>query len=346
MKRRTVIVRMLAGALMTLVATGTSHAQEPFYKGKTIRIIHGFGTGGGFDTSARTVARHLTDHVPGNPEFVVESMPGAASLVAMNYVYNKAKPDGLTMGLLSASLLVDEALGAPGIQFDSKKFKWLGAPSSATPICTIMTKSGIKTADDWKNAKTPLKIGATSPGSEVVYASPRTLQTEAKFPMQIIVGHKGGNPALKLAALRGEIDGFCSSLEAANILMHDALKSGEAHIVIQLSDKPDPAIPNIPLAKDYVQTKDGAALIRVAVAGPQRLNRVFAFPPGTSDDKVAIMRKALAETYRDPAFLADAKKVKMNVNPVLGDESEHIIQQIGVDASKVHDRLKAVLLPH
>lgn len=342
MKAFRLFALLIVGWLMVAPTVGPASAED-FYKGKTIRLIHGFGTGGGFDTAGRVVAKHLTKHVPGNPEFVVESMPGAASMIAMNYVYNRAKPDGLTMGFLSASLLVDEAMGSPGVQFDSTKFEWLGAPSGGTPVCHFAAASGIKNAEDWKKASTPPKIGATSPGAEVLYAMPRLLQTESDLPLQIIVGHKGGNPALKLAAERGEIAGFCSSLEAATIIWGDALKSGDVNIVVQFVDKPDPLIPNVPLAKDLVTTPDGATLIRVAITGPQKLNRVFAFPPGTPKEQVDIMRKALMETFKDPEFIADAKKVKVNVNAVDGEETNQIIQDIGKGSKQVGAKLKKIL---
>jgi tripartite-type tricarboxylate transporter receptor subunit TctC len=332
----------LLGGLIVGLAVPSAGAQD-FYDGKSVRVIHGFGTGGGFDTAARVVTRHLSEHVPGHPEFVVESMPGAGSLIASNFVFNKAKPDGLTMGFLFANVLVDEGLGAPGVQFNSAKFEWLAAPSAGTPICTMMAASGIKSIEDWKKATTPPKIGAIAKGAEVAFSMPKLLQTQAGLPMQIIVGHKGGNPALKLAAQRGEIAGFCASLEATTILMGDALKSGEANVVVQFSEKADPAIPDVPLAKDLVTTPEGADLIRVAVSGPQQLNRVFAFPPGTPKEKVEIMRKALMETLKDPALLEDAKKSKVNINPVSGEEVERVVQQMHAVPKTTLSKLKDIL---
>lgn len=331
------------GLLAFTTAANVAQAEAPFYQGKTVRLIHGFGTGGGFDTVARLVARHLSNHVPGNPEFIVESMPGAGSLLATNHFYNKSEPDGLTMGFIFASLLVDEAMEKPAIQFDSARFEWLAAPSAATPICLLTAASGLKSIEDWRSSKTPVKIGAVAPGAELAYVMPKLLQVVADMPTQIIVGHKGGNAVLKLAAERGEIAGFCASLEGATIVMADALKRGEANVVVQFTDKPDPAIPDVPLAKSLATTPDGADLIRVAVTGPQQLNRIFAFPPETPAEKVELMRKALMDTFKDPDFLADAGKVQVNINPISGDEVEGIIKSMKSVPQDTRKKLKDIL---
>jgi tripartite-type tricarboxylate transporter receptor subunit TctC len=238
---------------------------------------------------------------------------------------------------------VNEVSGDPAVQFDSSEFRWLGSPSGGTPVCTFMADSGIKTIDDWMKAETPPKIGSTAPSADVVFSAPKLLQTQTELPMQIIVGHQGGNPALKLAAKRGEIDGFCASLEATTIVLAEELASGEANVVVQFGEEPDPAIPDVPLASALVTTDDGIGLIRAAVTGPAQLNRVFAFPPGTPDEIVDTMRKSLVETFGDPAFIADAKQVNVNVNPADGEEATKIIQQIGELSPEAGEKLRGIL---
>jgi tripartite-type tricarboxylate transporter receptor subunit TctC len=335
-------VSLLSGFLGAVCSISTGSAQS-FYEGKTVRVVHGFATGGGFDTVARLVTQHLGEHLAGAPDFVVESMPGAGSLIAVNYLANKAEPDGLTMGFVFANVLVDEGMGLPGVQFDSSKFEWLGAPSAGTPVCTFMTRSGIKNMEDWKSAETPPKLGAIARGAEMAYSMPKLLETQADLPMQIIVGHKDGNPALKLAAERGEIDGFCASLEATTILLGDSLKSGDAHVVVQFGEEANQAIADVPLAKEFINTPDGVDLIRVAVAGPQRLNRAFAFPPGTPAEQVEEMREALMKTFEDPDFLAAAKKSNVNVDPVSGEEVEEVIAQMHAVSEDTLAKLKSIL---
>src|SRR5690606_33430038 len=162
------------------------------------------------------------------------------------------KPDGLTMGFLFANLLVDEALGSPGVRFESDKFAWLAAPSAATPVCTFTAKSGIRSADDWRNAETPPTLGSIATGGEIAYSIPKLLAAHADLPSKVIVGHEGGNPALKLAAERGEIDGFCGSLESQSILWGEAITDGTVNVIVQVGLEADPQIPDVPLAKDLV----------------------------------------------------------------------------------------------
>jgi tripartite-type tricarboxylate transporter receptor subunit TctC len=336
--RRLIIHGLILSAAFALPALGAD-----YYASKTVRVIQPFGSGGAFDTVARLVTRHLNKHLPGQPDYVVESMPGAGGLVAMNHLYNRAKPDGLTMGFLFASLLVDEAMGSPGVQFSSDEFEWLAAPSSATPICSLTAASGIKSAEEWKNAKKPPRLGAISRGADLAYSMPKLLETQAGFHVHIIVGHKGGNPALKLAAERGEIDGFCGSLESTSILFGDALKDGTVNGIIQFGDERDPELPNVPLAREFLQTPDGADLIKVAISGPQRINRAFAFPPKTPKQHVDAMRKALLATLKDPELLEEAKQLRVNMNPVPGDEVERIVKEIASVSPETVKELSEIL---
>lgn len=342
MRARILWLGLAAVMSSTVFVQAGAHGAEPFYEGKTIRMIHGFGTGGGFDTSARTVARHLTEHIPGNPEIVVQSMEGAGALIAMNYVYSKAKPDGLTIGYLFANQLVREILGGPGVQFDSAKYEWLGSPTATTPVCTAATKSGITSLEDWKNAKEPVKWGAVSRSGDLAYGVAKLLKELAGLPTQIVIGHQGGNNEMKLAAQRGEIAGFCGSLEATRIVWGEAIDSGKANVIVQIAEKPNPKIPDVPMAKDLV-TDDDWQLIAAAIVNPAQMTRVFAFPPGTPRDKVRLMRKAMAATYEDPDFIADAKKVGVSVNPVSGEEVERLVNQMHSLSPETIDRLNSLL---
>ncbi|TFH42172.1 MAG: hypothetical protein E4H01_13875 [Lysobacterales bacterium] len=326
----------------TIAFCAASVQAQPFYEGKTVRVIHGFGAGGGFHRSGEVVTRHLTKHVPGNPTFVVESMKGAGALIAMNYVYNKSKPDGLTIGYLFANQLVREVLGGTGIQFDSTKYKWLASPSYTTAVCTTTAASGIKSIDDWRNAKEPVKFGAISRQGDLAHDIPKLLSALAGLPVKIVVGHKGGNPDMKLAAERGEIAGFCASIEATRIVWGEALDAGTAQVLIQIAENPDPMIPDVPTAKKLVSDEDWL-LFAAAVANPGRMTRVFAFPPGTPDDKVQLMRKALMETFADPDFRAEAKKLKVSVNPVSGEEVERLVAQMHSLPPATIERLKELL---
>jgi tripartite-type tricarboxylate transporter receptor subunit TctC len=153
---------ILAGIGLYWNAAG-AFAQEPFYKGKTVRVIVGGSAGGGYDTYTRTIARHLSKHVPGNPTFVVENMTGAGSLIAANHVYKVAKPDGLTIGHFIGGLILQHVLGKPGIEFDGRKFEHLGAPAQDTTSVGISTSSGVTSIDNWLASKPRLSLAASAP---------------------------------------------------------------------------------------------------------------------------------------------------------------------------------------
>jgi hypothetical protein len=177
------------------------------FRGKTMRIVVGFSAGGGFDAYARAIARHWGSHLPGNPTTIVDNMPGAGSLIAANHIYNQAKPDGLTIGHFIGGGVVGQLLGNPAAKFDSQKFEWVGAPAKLDAVCAVTKQTGVSDLHAWRNAKVPLKLGATGPGSET-YDVPRVLQAALGLPMQIISGYKG-TADIRLAAENGEIGGLC-----------------------------------------------------------------------------------------------------------------------------------------
>src|SRR3989442_13877114 len=157
-------------------------AQEPFYRGKTVRIVVGFSAGGGFDTYSRTLARHMARHIPGNPTMIVENMPGAGSLISANYLYKIARPDGLTIGHFIGGLLLSQVLGQKGIEFDARKFAYLGAPVNEHPVCAVIRPSGITSLDKWLASPTPVKLGGLAPGSSHPGNVQRAVQAARRVP--------------------------------------------------------------------------------------------------------------------------------------------------------------------
>jgi tripartite-type tricarboxylate transporter receptor subunit TctC len=183
------------GRLLTILAWNlglvfTAHAAAPFYEGKTIKLIVGFSAGGGFDTYSRLIARHLAKHIPGSPAIVVENMTGAASLVAANHVYNVAKPDGLTILNFHGNQVVNQIIGKPGIEFDARKFEYIGIPTQDNVACAFAKSSGITTFEALRNAKTPAKLAGVAPG-DTTYNTAKLLQAALKLPIQLVAGYKG-----------------------------------------------------------------------------------------------------------------------------------------------------------
>ena len=300
-----------------------SHASNhEYYRGKTVRIVVGLSAGGGFDIYARALARHLGKHIPGNPSFVVDNMPGAGSMIAANHVYKAAKPDGLTLGHFVGSLFMQQLLGRPGAEFEATKYEFVGSPIPEKTACALTKASGITSMDRWFAAKAPVKLGAT--GSGPIVDVPKILQAALGLPIQLVAGYKG-TADIRLAAEGGELAGACWSWEAIKSTWTKGLQSGDVNIVLQALPKAHPDLPKVPLAINYAKNEDARQLIRIGIHDAADIARPFVMPPGTPKDRVQLLRSAFVATLRDSAFLAEAEKSKLDVDPITGEEMEKIV---------------------
>jgi tripartite-type tricarboxylate transporter receptor subunit TctC len=318
------MVRVLALLLALVLVSGTAAAADDFYKGKTIRIVVGFSAGGGFDTYARALARHMTKHIPGQPAVVVENMTGAGSLIAANHVFKVAKPDGLTIGHFIGGLFLGQVLGQKGIEFDARKFEFIGAPISDHVVCALTKASGITSLEGWMAAKAPVKMGGIAPGTSTPDNATRILKAALGLPIQIVSGYKG-TADVRLAAESGEIAGGCWGWDSVSVTWRKALDSGDAKIILQASRRAHPDLPQVPQAIKFAKSDEGRRMIEVAIHGDSDIVRTYTLPPGTPKDRVQLLRAAFDATLKDPEFLADAKKSKLNVDPVPVSEIEKAI---------------------
>ncbi|MDH3444365.1 MAG: tripartite tricarboxylate transporter substrate-binding protein [Deltaproteobacteria bacterium] len=324
MKRYWPSIIGLANILFVL-ALSTHVAAQDFYKGKTVRLIVGAAPGGGFDTYSRVISRHMGKHVPGNPTFVVDNMPGAGHLIAANHLFKVAKPDGLTMGNFIGGLFLQQALGRAGIEFDSGKFEFIGVPVKDSTTCALTKASGITNMEQWFAAKTPIKVGGNAPGS-ATYDNPKILQVALGLPVQVVAGYKGTAEA-RLAVDSGELGGICGwAWESLKATWTQRLASGDALVVLQTVPKPHSELPNVPLAINYEKTPEARELINVGIHDLNAVLRAYVLPPGTPKDRVGMIRKAFMDTLKDPEFLAEAHKSKLDVDPVTGDELESTVK--------------------
>src|SRR5215475_2460675 len=235
---------MITATVSLCAFSSALYAAQPAFEGKTIRIVVGFSAGGGFDTYSRAIARHMTKHIPGNPTIIVENMTGAGSIVAANYLYRIAKPDGLTIGNFHGFQVLNQVLGASGIEFDARKFEWLGVPVQDTGACALTRASGITNLEQWKAAKQPVKLGGVGPG-DASYGMARVLKEVLGLPVQPIPGYKG-TAEIRLAAESGEIAGGCWQWESIKVIWRKALDAGDVNLVLQLVAKPNPELPKGP----------------------------------------------------------------------------------------------------
>jgi tripartite-type tricarboxylate transporter receptor subunit TctC len=247
---------------------------------------------------------------------VEENRTGAGSLIAANYNFNQAPADGTVIGNWIGPLVLQQVLGNKAAKFDGRKFGWLGAPVSDTGVCALTEASGIKTMDDWFNSKREIKIGGTAPGS-TTNDVPRLVQAALGFPMKLVEGYKG-TAKVRLAAESGEVDGGCWAWESIKPTWAKGLQSGEVRIVLQTIEKPHPELKNVPLASQYAKTDEARALLGIATGTYSQGVRPYSVPPGVPQDRLQLLQKAFMETMRDPDLLAEAKKSKIDIDPIDG----------------------------
>ena len=266
----------LLSALALSLWTATVFAQDPFYKGKTVRIIVGGSAGGGYDTYTRTIARHLGKHVPGNPTFVVENITGAGSLIAANHVYKVAKPDGLTIGHFIGGLILQHVLGKPGIEFDGRKFEHLGVPAQDTTTVGISKVSGISGIDNWLATKTTLKFGGVGPGAATDDVA-KIVRATVGVPLQLVSGYKG-TADIKLAVNSGELQGLVNSWESFKSGWVKEIETSSVMLVLQMLPQRHPDLPNVPAILDYVKSEDNRKIVQTGVFDYASIARPYVFP--------------------------------------------------------------------
>ncbi len=318
-------------------SSGGAPARQPsvqspaeFYAGKTVTIVVGYGPGGGFDQIARLLARHLPDHLAGSPAVVVQNMDGAGSLVAANYLYNVAKPDGLTFGTFNEQQVLNQATAAEGIQFDARKFSWIGSALGNTPVCSIRSDSPYKSAADLlRRDLPPLVVGGTAPGANTD-DFPKLLNAVLGTNFKLVSGYRG-SADIRLAIEAGEVDGICWSREALQSGAPEWIATGFISVPIYEAAQRDPALeaefPGATRVEELTTDEAIRRLVRAANA-PGDISKPFAGPPGIPADRLQALREAFKATMEDPAFLAEAERAHMTIVPTFGDRTEQIVKEI------------------
>lgn len=333
------LFKFMTGLAFVLAGAADAYAQE-FYKGKTIVFIVGTAAGGGFDTYSRILARQIGKHIPGNPNTIVQNMPGAGTLIAANYIYNKAEPDGLTIGHFSGSMIFKHVLGDQGVMFDGKKFGWLGTPAPERHTCVLTEKSGIKTIEEWSASKRPVKIGSLGPGN-ATSAVPQLLRAVIGLPINIVEGFKG-TADMRLAAEAGEIDGACWGWDSIKVTWAKAVESGFVRPLIQTTLEPHPDLPSVPVAIQQAKTKEGQDLLRFGFQayGPSAI--AYSVPPGLPNDRLLLLQKGFMATMKDPDFLAETKKANLIVSPIDGPTITKIVADLYAVEPKLLSRFREI----
>jgi len=340
MRRHSICVLLLFACLL-VAGSSAGAAENDFFKGKTIRFVVGFSPGGGFDTYTRLIARHFGKHVPGNPNTLVQNMAGAGSLIAANYIFNKAKPDGLTVGNWIGPQMLQAVIGAPGRKFTPSKFGWLGVPVQDTGVCALTKQSGILNVKDWLDAKEPVKLGATGPGS-TTDDPPKILAAATPLPIKVVEGY-GGTARIRVAAERGEIAGGCWAWQSIKPTWRQGLEAGNVIVVVKFADHPD--LENVPSVYEFAKTDQDKKLLDVANDAYGAIARPYSLPPGVPGKRVKILQKAFMETLKDPELLAEAEKAKIEVAPHDGEwVAKKVVGLDNLDES-MRSQLRELIVP-
>ena len=299
---------------------GAAVAQD--YAGKTVTIICGYKTGGGYDKVARLLARHLPNHLPGKPNVIVQNMPGANSLIAADHIYNIAKADGLTLGTFNRNLPIAQLTHVAAVKFDMRKFAWVGSAASESTVLAIRSDLPYKTFEDLKKvpADKPLIIGATGPGANT-YDFPLLLKELAGINLKIVSGYPSSGDIM-LAVERKEADGRAGSFSSLTPFIDRKL----VRPLIR-SRAVEPGIENLPVDESFAPNAKAKAIMALRSA-PEVIGRPYVMPPKTPEAMVKAMRKAFAETIDDPALKAEAKKAKMDLNYVDGEEALKVMNEL------------------
>ena len=325
----------------------SAHAQAPFYQGKTIRVIVGTPPGNLYDFWARLIVDYMGRHIPGNPSFVVQNMPGAGHVIAVNYLYTGIKPDGLTIiGSVIPSLYLNQLIGRSEIQFDWSKFSWIGSPARGSSQMYMRADSPYKTIEEVRTAKEPPKCGATGVTGPDSYF-PKLLQETVGAKFQIVTGYPGGTD-IDLGVERGEIHCRAFTIEAffGREPYHTWRKTNFVHHMFQSGSKRDARLPNTPTIFEIMEkykTPEAGRRLATVLLGADDMGRPMFGPPGMPADRLKTLRDAFVKTMADEQFRAEVKKRNYEFDPVGGEELEKLAKEVVGQPPDVIERLKKVL---
>jgi tripartite-type tricarboxylate transporter receptor subunit TctC len=320
------IARALVAPMLVALCTATAHADTPaeFYNGKSVDLYIGYSTGGGYDLYGRLLARHLGKHIPGNPAVVAKNMDGAASLTLANWLYKTAPKDGTVLGTIGRGTALDPILGVKGAQFVGTKFTWIGSANNEVSVCVVWSATGIAKFEDLLDRE--ISVGATGASDDTVQFA-KLLNAVLGSKLKIVTGYGGGND-VTVALERGEVQGRCgwswSSLKATRPTW---MAEKKINVLMQLSLEKHEDLPDVRLATDVAKTDEQKQILKLFFAR-QVMGRPFLAPPGIPADRAQALQKAFMDTMHDPDFLADARKSRLDINPVSGEKLDALMREM------------------
>src|SRR5215213_10662014 len=309
-----------------------------YYAGKQVKMIIGLGTGGGYDLWARMVARHIGKHLPGNPTVISQNMEGAGSFRAASYMYSQAPKDGTVMALIARDASLGPITGNSGAQFDPTKFSWLGTTTTETNVCIAYNTAPVKTVQDL--AKRELMVGDNGAGTGTGNY-PKALNQLLGLKFKIIRGYSSSADVV-LAMERGEVEGYCESLESVHSKRPDWIPNKTVNVLFQGGVQPNPELKGVPFINDLAKSDDDRRAIEFLYAG-QGIGRPFFAPPDLPPDVLKMLRDGFNATMKDPEFVAEAKQRKLTLEPENGEYMERLINRIYATPKPIGERVAELI---
>lgn len=312
-----------------------------FYKGKTLRVIVASSAGGGYDAYSRVLADHIVRFLPGNPNAVVQNMPGAGGLRAANFLYNKAPKDGTYFGHVQRTAPFHAIMGRPGAQFDPNKFNWIGSLNNEVTICVVRKGAKAQSFEDLRKYQTHMGGSGIASDSETV---PTFLNNMLGFKFKVVSGYPGSTETA-LAVERKELDGMCGSYSSLTSAQKRWFKKGDefVNILVQASTRKHAKIPHVPLARDLARNDQDRAVMELNDARLE-MGRPFVAPPGVPAERVKALRVAFNKMVADPAFAGAIQKLGRELNPVTGEDVQALIARVTKADKTVIANLKEALI--
>ena len=339
-------MRHLLLIISIMLFSGQLEAQSDFYKGKQMKIVVGASGRGRERSYARAVAQHLPKQITGKPDVIVQNMPGGGSLTAANYVYSVAKPDGLTLGAVTAPIYFAQLLGRKEVQFDWAKFTWIGTPEENDELFFIKADLPYKTLLDLRKASEPPRCGASGVGSTGFYI-PKLLEEIFGFKLNMVTGYPGAAD-VDIAVEKNEV--HCRGTTISAFFGREPGKSwaknGYVRFLVQTGEKRNHRLPDTPTIwelMDQEKANDAQRRLARVVLGPGAFGRPILATPGIPAERVKILRDAYAKMLKDPEFVAESNKRQWEINPVSGEKLEALAKEVTHQPADVVERMKKVL---
>ena len=333
------VVLAIACVFLATSQPATAQSVEEFYRTHPVNLIIGFPVANAYDTYGRAVARHLGKHIPGNPTVVPVNRPGAGSLTAANFLYNAAPKDGATIGHFNRSVPLDPLMGNQAAKFDGRKFTWLGSVGNEVSVCVGWHTSAVK---NWNDLLTRDWVAGAASFSADTGVFALVLKNVFGAKVKIITGYPGGGE-INLAMERGELDGRCGwSWSAVKSQRPAWLSEKKINVLVQMGLQKSPDLPNVPLIVDLAADDEQRKTLEV-IYSRQEFAWPFAAPPDIPAERAQALRNAFAATMKDPEFLADAKKIQIDVNPASGAAVEKLIGGLYATPDAVMAKVRSVV---